>query len=146
GAGSGSVAIEWLLADPSLTAVAIEERTDRAARIRRNSVAFGVPDLQIVTARAPQAFDPLPPPDAIFIGGGATPPGLIAAARAALRPQGRLVVNAISLETEALLLKEHEQLGGQLLRVALARSGSLSAEKSGWRPAMPLLQWSWVKT
>ena len=145
GAGSGSVAIEWLLADPSLTAVAVEQRTDRAARIRRNAVAFGVPGLQVVTANAPEAFDRLSPPDAIFIGGGATAPGVMAAARAALRPQGRLVANAISLETEALLLKEHEQLGGQLLRVALARSGPLSEQVSGWRPAMPLLQWSWVK-
>jgi precorrin-6B C5,15-methyltransferase / cobalt-precorrin-6B C5,C15-methyltransferase len=145
GAGSGSVAIEWLLADPSLTAVAIEQRADRVARIRRNAVAFGVPDLHVVAASAPEAFDRLSPPDAIFIGGGATTPGLMAAARAALKPQGRLVVNAISLETEALLLKEHEQYEGQLLRVALARSGPLSADMSGWRPAMPLLQWSWVK-
>jgi precorrin-6Y C5,15-methyltransferase (decarboxylating) len=144
GAGSGSIAIEWLLADPSLTAVAIEQRTDRAARIRRNATAFGVPDLQVVGASAPAAFDRLSLPDAIFIGGGATTPGVMAAARAALRPRGRLVVNAISLQTEALLLNEHAQLGGQLLRVSLARSGPLSADRSGWRPAMPLLQWSWV--
>jgi len=146
GAGSGSVAIEWLLADASLTAVAIEQRADRAARIRRNSVALGVPDLQIATADAPEAFSHLSPPDAIFIGGGATTPGLMTAARASLRPGGRLVANAISLETEALLLNEHEHLGGQLLRVSLARSGPLSAAMSGWRPAMPLLQWSWVKS
>jgi precorrin-6Y C5,15-methyltransferase (decarboxylating) len=146
GAGSGSVAIEWLLADPSFTAVAIEQRADRAARIRRNALAFGVPELQTVTGSAPEAFDRLSAPHAIFIGGGATTPGLMAAARSALRPQGRLVVNAVSLQTEALLLEQHAQLGGQLLRIALARSGSLSADKSGWRPAMPLLQWSWVKT
>ena len=145
GAGSGSVAIEWLLADTSLSAVAIEQRADRGARIRRNALAFGVPDLRIVTANAPQALDALSPPDAIFIGGGATTPGLMAAVRAALRPRGRLVVNAISLETEALVLKEHEHFGGQLLRVALTRSAPLSANRSGWRPAMPLLQWSWVK-
>ncbi len=144
GAGSGSVAIEWLLSDVTLTAVAIEQQADRAARIGRNATALGVPHLRVVTAQAPEGFHGLSKPDAIFIGGGATP-GVLDAARAALRPQGRLVINAISLETEALLLRQHEQLGGTLLRVTLARSGALSAAVSGWRPAMPLLQWSWLK-
>jgi precorrin-6Y C5,15-methyltransferase (decarboxylating) len=71
GAGSGSVAIEWMLADPSLRAIAIERRTDRAARIRRNAALFGVPGLEIVEGEAPIALECLPRPDAIFIGGGA---------------------------------------------------------------------------
>jgi precorrin-6Y C5,15-methyltransferase (decarboxylating) len=145
GAGSGSVAIEWLLSDVSLAAVALEQRADRAARISRNAAALGVPGLRVLTAQAPEGFHGLPVPDAIFIGGGATAPGVLDAARAALRPQGRMVINAVSLETEVLLLQQHERLGGTLLRVTLARSGPLSAELSGWRPAMPLLQWSWVK-
>jgi precorrin-6B C5,15-methyltransferase / cobalt-precorrin-6B C5,C15-methyltransferase len=146
GAGSGSVAIEWLLSDVSLTATAVEERTDRVARIRRNALTFGVPGLQIVATCAPQGLDGLPTPDAVFIGGGATTPGVLDAACAALRPQGRLVVNAVSLETEAILLKQYERCGGSLLRVSLARSGALGPDMSGWRPALPLLQWSWVKT
>src|SRR3984957_6821125 len=93
GAGSGSVAIEWMLADVSLNAIAIERRGDRAARIKRNAAAFGVPQLQLIEAAAPEAFEGLTPPDAVFIGGGATVPGVIAASQAALRPMGRLVGN-----------------------------------------------------
>jgi precorrin-6Y C5,15-methyltransferase (decarboxylating) len=146
GAGSGSVAIEWLLSDLSLTATAVEERADRVARIRRNALTFGVPDLQIVATSAPQGLEGLTTPDAVFVGGGATTPGIIDAARAALRPRGRMVVNAVSLQTEAILLKQYERCGGSLLRVSLARSGALGPDLSGWRPATPLMQWSWVKT
>jgi len=104
GAGSGSIAIEWILTDPSLTAVAIERRSDRAARIRSNAVTFGVPDLQVVESAAPGALNGLKTPDAIFIGGGATAPGLIEAAQSALRAQGRLVVNAVHDGAESLHL------------------------------------------
>ena len=80
GAGSGSVAIEWMLADPSMRAIAIERRADRAARIRRNAAAFGVPGLEVVEGAAPAALANLPPPDAIFIGGGASDAGVLDAA------------------------------------------------------------------
>ena len=102
GAGAGSVAIEWMLADPSMRAVALEARGERAARIRRNAAAFGVPALEIVEGRAPAAFDGLAQPDAVFVGGGASDAGLLDAAMDALRPGGRLVVNAVTLEAEAI--------------------------------------------
>jgi precorrin-6B C5,15-methyltransferase / cobalt-precorrin-6B C5,C15-methyltransferase len=105
GAGAGSVAIEWMLADVSLNAIAIEQRSDRAARLMRNAVAFGVPHLQLVEASAPSALEGLSPPDAVFVGGGAAVPGVIDSVRSALRPAGRLVVNAVTLESESLLLK-----------------------------------------
>jgi precorrin-6Y C5,15-methyltransferase (decarboxylating) len=145
GAGAGSVAIEWMLADPSfMRAIAIEERADRAARIGRNAAAFGVPSLDVVQGAAPAALAGLLPPDAIFIGGGAGDPGVLDAAIAMLRGGGRLVVNAVTLETEALLIARHATLGGELIRIAIARADSLG-EKSGWRPAMPVTQWCWVK-
>src|SRR5882762_452586 len=103
GAGSGSVAIEWLLADVSLNAIAIERRSDRVARVRRDAAAFGVRNLQVLEAEAPEAFDGLQPPDAVFIGGGAATPGMIERAQAALRTNGRLVINAVTLDTEAVL-------------------------------------------
>ena len=56
GSGSGSIAIEWMLADPANKAVAIEVRHDRAERIARNALSFGVPGLSVVTGEAPQAF------------------------------------------------------------------------------------------
>ena len=148
GAGSGSIAIEWMLADPSLTAVAIERSRDRAARIRRNAITFGVPDLRVIEAGAPEALGGLPAPDAIFIGGGAGVPGLIETARAALRPQGRLVVNAVTLETEAILLKANAEHGGTLTRVEIHHTRPVGGEDgrfSSWRPGNPIVQWTWVK-
>ena len=121
GAGAGSVAIEWMLADPSMRAIAVEQRADRAARIRRNAAAFGVPGLEIVEGAAPAALTGLAPPDAVFIGGGASEPGVLDAAIARLRSGGRLVVNAVTLETEALLIARHAALGGELIRVAISR-------------------------
>ncbi len=144
GAGSGSVAIEWMLADPSLRAVAVEARADRAARIRRNAAAFGVPGLEVVEGSAPGSLASLPQPDAVFVGGGAAAPGLLDAVVAALRPGGRLVVNAVTLETEAVLLARHAAQGGELVRIALSRADGVG-EKTGWRPAMPVTQWVWVK-
>jgi precorrin-6Y C5,15-methyltransferase (decarboxylating) len=148
GAGSGSVAIEWLLSDTSLRAVAIERSPDRAARIGRNAAAFGVPHLAIVESEALAGIAGLPAPDAVFIGGGATTPGLIEAARQSLRPRGRLVINAVSLETEVLLLQQHAQCGGALCRIAVSRAapvGGADARMSSWRPAMPVVQWTWAK-
>ncbi|HKD30779.1 MAG TPA: precorrin-6y C5,15-methyltransferase (decarboxylating) subunit CbiE [Xanthobacteraceae bacterium] len=142
GAGSGSVAIEWLLADPSLQAVAIERRPDRAARIRRNAAAFGVPGLEVIEGEAPEVLESLPSPDAIFIGGGAEE--TLDAAGAVLRVGGRLVVNAVTLETEALLLARHATLGGELTRLAITRADAVGA-KTGWRPALPVTQWTWIK-
>jgi precorrin-6Y C5,15-methyltransferase (decarboxylating) len=144
GAGSGSVAIEWMLAHPSLRAIAIETRGDRAARIRRNAAAFGVPELEVVEGAAPEALKRLPAPDAIFIGGGASNADLLDAAIAALRPGGRLVVNAVTLETEAELIARHEQRGGTLTRIAISRADEIGG-RTGWRPAMPVTQWMWVK-
>ena len=144
GAGAGSVAIEWMLADPTMRAIAIEQRADRAARIRRNAAAFGVPGLEIAENAAPSAFAGLASPDAIFIGGGASEPGVLDAAIAELQAGGRLVVNAVTLETEALLIARRATLGGELIRIAIARAGAVG-EKTGWRAAMPVTQWVWIK-
>jgi len=144
GAGSGSVGIEWMLADPSLRAIAIEARPDRAARIRRNAAYFGVPDLEIIEGRAPEALAGLAAPHAIFIGGGASENGVLDEAIAALRPGGRLVVNAVTLETETQLTARHAALGGTLTRIEISRAEQIG-RKTGWRSAMPVTQWAWVK-
>jgi precorrin-6Y C5,15-methyltransferase (decarboxylating) len=144
GAGAGSIAIEWMLADPSMAAVAIEARPDRAARIRRNAAAFGVPGLEVIEGSAPAALQNLPQPHAIFIGGGASDPGVLERALAALQMGGRLVVNAVTLETEALLLARHAALGGELTRSSIARAEAVGG-MTGWRPALPVTQWVWTK-
>lgn len=144
GAGSGSISIEWMLADPSLRAIAIEARADRAARIVRNAAGFGVPGLQLVEGEAPAALAGLATPDAIFVGGGASDDGVLHTAIDALKPGGRLVVNAVTLETEAVLIARHGLLGGELIRLAIARADPVGS-KTGWRTAMPVTQWVWVK-
>lgn len=144
GAGSGSVAIEWMLADPSLKAIAIEADAERAARIARNATNFGVPDLTIITGTAPEAMVGLEPPHAIFIGGGGSDPGVLDAAITALRPGGRLVANAVTLELEALLLAKYAALGGSLTRIDISRADAIGS-MTGWRPAMPIMQWVWTK-
>jgi precorrin-6Y C5,15-methyltransferase (decarboxylating) len=144
GAGSGSVAIEWMLADPSLRAIAIERRPDRAARIRRNAAMFGVPGLEVIEGEAPVALERLPQPDAIFIGGGASDRGILDAATTMLRVGGRLIVSAVTLETEGLLIARHAALGGELTRIAITRADAIGG-KTGWHPAMPVTQWTWVK-
>ena len=145
GAGAGSVAVEWMLADPSLRAIAIEARDDRAARIARNAAAFGVPALEVVEGRAPEALSGLPTPDAIFIGGGAGDAGVVDAAIAALHSGGRLVVNAVTLETETGLIAHHAARGGELVRIAVSRAEPVGG-KTAWRPALPVTQWVWVKS
>jgi precorrin-6Y C5,15-methyltransferase (decarboxylating) len=144
GAGAGSVAIEWMLADPSMRAVAIEERPDRASRVRRNAAALGVPGLDVIEGTAPAVLAGLPSPDAIFIGGGASDPGVLDATLAALPHTGRLVVNAVTLDTEAMLIARHATHGGELIRIAIARADAVGS-RTAWRPALPVTQWSWVK-
>ena len=144
GAGSGSIGIEWMLAHPSMRAIAVEARADRAARIRRNAAAFGVPDLEVVEGAAPKALAGLMTPDAVFVGGGASDEGALDAVIAALRPGGRLVVNAVTLQTEAELIGRHATLGGTLTRIAISRADRVGG-KTGWRFGMPVTQWVWVK-
>lgn len=144
GAGSGSVAIEWMLADRSLRAIAVERDSERALRIGRNASACGVPGLAVVVGEAPSALDGLELPDAVFVGGGGSRPGIMQRAIDTLRSGGRLVANAVTLEMEAVLLAMHASHGGDLVRIAVSRASAVGA-MSGWRPAMPVTQWSWTK-
>lgn len=144
GAGSGSIGIEWMLSHPSLRAIAIEQHSERAERITRNADACGVPGLEVMIGVAPGALEGLPEPDAIFIGGGGSETGVFEAAMDALKPGGRLVANAVTLEMEAVLLAAQAKFGGSMIRLEVSRAGAVGA-MSGWRPAMPVTQWSWIK-
>ncbi|TKJ33451.1 precorrin-6y C5,15-methyltransferase (decarboxylating) subunit CbiE [Blastococcus sp. CCUG 61487] len=137
GAGAGSIGIEWMRTHPSCRAVAVESRPDRVARIRGNAARLGVPGLQVVEGRAPEALAGLPAPDAVFVGGGATTPDLLDTCWAALRPGGRLVVTAVTLESEAVLAGWFARVGGDLVRLSVAH-GSPVGSFTGWRPAMPV--------
>ena len=144
GAGAGSVSIEWMLRDPANRAIAIEKHPDRAARIARNALALGVPDLTILTGDAPQCLDGLTQAHAIFIGGGANEKTL-ATAWAALPSQGRIVVNAVTLETQALLAQHYAQKGGELIEINISRARAVG-RFHGLEPAMAVMQWRGVKS
>jgi precorrin-6B C5,15-methyltransferase / cobalt-precorrin-6B C5,C15-methyltransferase len=144
GAGSGSIGIEWMLAHPSLHTIAIEHHPERAARIRRNATSFGVPGLHLVEGKAPDALAGLSQPDAIFIGGGGSGDGVLEAALSALKIGGRLVANAVTLEMEQVLLAAHARLGGSLTRISVDRAEPVG-RMTGWRAAMPVTQWIYIK-
>ncbi|MDT0567667.1 bifunctional cobalt-precorrin-7 (C(5))-methyltransferase/cobalt-precorrin-6B (C(15))-methyltransferase [Streptomyces sp. DSM 3412] len=141
GGGSGSIAIEWMRTHPSCRAVTVERDPVRAARITRNADRLGVPGLRVVTGAAPAALAELPRPDAVFIGGGLTAPGLLDACWAALPAGGRLVANTVTLESEALLADAHRRHGGELVRLAVAQAVPVGGF-TGWRQAMPVTQWA----
>ncbi|GAA1069570.1 precorrin-6y C5,15-methyltransferase (decarboxylating) subunit CbiE [Kitasatospora arboriphila] len=145
GGGSGSIAVEWLRAHRSCRAVSVERDAVRADRIRRNADTLGVPRLEVVTGRAPDALAGLPVPDAVFIGGGLTAPGLLQACWDALPAGGRLVANTVTLESEALLTEWYRRHGGELVKLAVAHAVPVGGF-TGWRQAMPVTQWSAVKT
>jgi precorrin-6Y C5,15-methyltransferase (decarboxylating) len=142
GAGSGSVGIEWLRTHPACRAVAVEPRADRRRRIAANADALGVPGLRLVDGTAPAALAGLPAPDAVFIGGGVSVAGVVEACLAALRPGGRLVANAVTIEAEGVLAAWHRRLGGALIRLSVDRAEPLGTF-TGWRPARPVTQWSY---
>jgi precorrin-6Y C5,15-methyltransferase (decarboxylating) len=145
GAGSGSIAVEWMRTHAACRAVAVESRADRRERIARNAEALGVPGLCVVAGRAPEALRDLPGPDAVFIGGGLTTPGVIEACLAALRPGGRLVANGVTIETESALAELHARLGGRLTRIAISHAAPMGTFTS-FRPALPVTQWTHLRS
>lgn len=143
GAGAGSVGIEWMRAHPTCSASAVEADAHRAGRIERNAAKLGVPGLRVATGHAPEAFGGLPKPDAIFVGGGATRPGVLDACLGALGPGGRLVVHGVTLETEQLLAEAYRAHGGELTRIAVETAAPIGSF-TGWTPARAVTQWTWT--
>lgn len=141
GAGSGSIGIEWLRSETTARAVAVEAREDRAELVRRNATRLGVPGLRVVVGRAPEALHGLEPPDAVFVGGGLTRPGLLDECWRRLRPGGRMVANAVTLEGERRLHAARDELGGRLVRLEVSRAEPIGGF-SGWRPHLPVVRWS----
>jgi precorrin-6B C5,15-methyltransferase / cobalt-precorrin-6B C5,C15-methyltransferase len=140
GLGAGSIGIEWCLRHPHNRCIGIEENNERAERARRNAQDLGATALDIRVGRAPEALSDLPAPDAVFIGGGASEAGVFEAAWAALKSGGRLVINAVTLETETLLGALYAQHGGTMRRLAVSRLEPVGG-MHGWRAAMPVTQW-----
>jgi precorrin-6B C5,15-methyltransferase / cobalt-precorrin-6B C5,C15-methyltransferase len=143
GAGAGSIAIEWLRSDPRCRAIAIERDGDRVKKIRGNAEALGVPGLDVLHGEAPDALTSLERPDAVFVGGGGTFETL-EQAWSALRGGGRLVVHAVTQETEVIIVDCWRRYGGQLTRHSVEHLEPIG-RYHGWRPARPVVQWSAIK-
>jgi precorrin-6B C5,15-methyltransferase / cobalt-precorrin-6B C5,C15-methyltransferase len=142
GAGCGSIGIEWMRSHPRCRAIAIEKA--RTAFIANNAICLGTPNLQIINGIAPAALEDLPAPDAIFIGGGVTNSGVFAACWQALPARGRLVVNAVTLESEQQLWQWQQQFGGSLTKITIQRVEAIGAFRA-WKPMKDITQWQVVK-
>ena len=153
GVGCGSVAIEWMRAARDAVALGIDPNADRLAMARENANRLGAPRLELIEGRAPEVLGTIPEPagtrpdlrhpNAVFIGGGLSKP-VFDACWAALPAGGRLVANAVTLESEAVLLALHARHGGELSRISVATADPVGA-MTGWRPAMPVTQWALIK-
>lgn len=157
GSGSGSIAIEWLRTNlyskqietttantAPLAAIGIEKDPVRLERARDNAARLGVPELTLIEATAPDGLEDLPAPDAIFIGGGTSNPKILKIALTSLKPGGRIVANAVTIEGEASLIEAFKEHGGELNKIAISSAESLGRFK-GWRPQMPITQWVYQK-
>ncbi|CAB1400564.1 Cobalt-precorrin-6y C5-methyltransferase (EC 2.1.1.-) / Cobalt-precorrin-6y C15-methyltransferase [decarboxylating] (EC 2.1.1.-) [Pseudomonas fluorescens] len=144
GAGSGSIGIEWMRAHPSCRALAIEADAGRQQLIERNRDALGVPGLQLIRGKAPQALAGLERPDAVFIGGGVTREGVFETCWQQLKPGGRLVANAVTLQSELTLMNWRERYGGELTRIHVAQAQPLG-DFDTWRQALPITLLDLVK-
>lgn len=142
GAGCGSVAIEWMRAARGCEAVAVERDERRRKMIAANADQLGTPRLKVIAGEAPKALSGLPPPHAVFIGGGVGVPGVFETAWQALHHGGRLVANVISIEGEMHLYDLHEKHGGELLRIAISKLDPVGKYRA-LKPRMPVVQW-WV--
>jgi precorrin-6Y C5,15-methyltransferase (decarboxylating) len=145
GAGCGSICIEWLRSSPRNQAIAIEQNPTRLQYIADNAAALGTPNLQIIAGKAPEDLKDLPTPDAIFIGGGITAPGLFEICWHALRPGGRLVANVVTIEGEQILFQWYQQMGGDFTRIAIQKAEPIG-KFLGWRGMANVTQWVGVKS
>ena len=144
GAGCGSIGIEWMRSHPRCRAIAVEQNADRWIYLADNATALGTPNLKIAKGQAPEALQGLPIPDAIFIGGGLTVPDLFETCWQELRSGGRLVTNAVTIESEQQVFQGHSQLGGELTRIAIQRAEPIG-KFLGWKARATVTQWTVVK-
>ena len=142
GCGSGAVGIEWMRGAHQARAIGVDCRPDRIKIATANARQLGVPDWQGIAGDNRAVLGALPPPDAVFIGGGLSHE-LVEDVLVRLKQGARLVANAVTLESEGVLIALHQQHGGRLVRIAISHAEPIGAYH-GWRSAMPVTQWQWV--
>ena len=144
GAGCGSIGVEWIRAARGAKAIAIEISEARRTMMAHNAMTLGAPGLDIVAGSAPDALADLATPDAVFIGGGISNDGVFEVAWKALKPFGRMVANAVTVEGEARLFALQAVHGGELTRMQVSRAEPVG-RYLGWKPMMPVTLWSVTK-
>lgn len=143
GSGSGTISIEWMRMARDALAIGIEPNKSRRAAARRNAERLGAPRMKLVAGRAPEVFSELPDPDAVFIGGGLSHETACLAVER-VKPFGRVVAHAVTLESEGQLARLHQELGGELTRISVNRARPVGGFR-GWEPLMPVTQWRFAK-
>jgi precorrin-6Y C5,15-methyltransferase (decarboxylating) len=144
GAGCGSISIEWMRSARNAQAYAIEKNLKRRAMIEKNGRSLGTPNIEIISGFAPDALHDLDPPDAIFIGGGLTINKTLPSCWDKLKSGGRIVANAVTLESEAILLKAQKDFGGELIKISIDRTSKIG-NFNRWSPLAPVTQWRALK-
>ena len=147
GAGSGSISIEWMRSGKNLKAIAIECNSRRIEFLKKNAIELGVPNLEIIQGKAPDILLGLKKPNAIFIGGGLSGNNgieIIEKSINSLLPNGRLVINAVTIETEILLINNCKKYGGDLTKIAVSKVKKVGSSIA-WDDYMPVVQWSYHK-
>ena len=144
GAGCGSISVEWMRTARNSRACAIEKSAERLEMIQKNALGLGTPNIEIVFGTAPEALHYLDTPDAIFIGGGLTTPDTLPLCWNALNSGGRIVANAVTVESEFVLLKACEEFGGDLIKISIERVSAIG-NFNRWKPLAPVTQWRAVK-
>jgi precorrin-6Y C5,15-methyltransferase (decarboxylating) len=144
GAGCGSIAIEWMRAARQAQAIAFEREGERLQMIAVNADRLGVPHLRIENGDAPDSLIGMPVPDAVFLGGAVASEPLFHACWTALRPGGRFVANAVTLDGEQALFERHARLGGDLVRIDIAALDTVGGHRA-LRPRLPVTQWAATK-
>ncbi len=143
GCGCGSIAIEWMRGAAEAQAIGLDHNAERRAMAAKNALELGVPKLHLMDLKAPEGFEGLPEPDAVFIGGGLSESTIVKAI-SQLKPHGRLVAHAVTLQSEAILLEAYGTHGGELQRIAV-ESAAPVGPFDGWKPSMTVTQWAWRK-
>jgi precorrin-6B C5,15-methyltransferase / cobalt-precorrin-6B C5,C15-methyltransferase len=144
GAGCGSVSIEWMRSARNARAISIEKNSKRRDMIENNALGLGTPSLEIIAGTAPDAIADLEPPDAVFIGGGLTTENVLASCWQALKSGGRIVANAVTLESEAILIDAQHNYGGELIKISIDRTSEVGSFNR-WKPLAPVTQWQAIK-
>lgn len=144
GAGCGSIGIEWTRAARDAQAIAFEREGERLQMIAVNAANLGTPGLRIESGDAPDSLVGMPTPDAIFLGGAVADEALFHSCWTALRPGGRFVANAVTLDAEQALYARQSRLGGELVRIDIAGLDAIGSQRV-LRPRLPVTQWSVTK-